>query len=48
MAGSSDQRQLPVIQEGLEQLSQGKLLGLTIHERQQDGSEVALKSGAAL
>ena len=48
MTGAPDQRQFPEIKEGLQQLAQRKLLGLSIHQGQQDGSEVALQCCSTL
>ena len=43
MGGAPDHRQFPVFQEGLQQLTERELLGLTIHQGQQDGAEIALQ-----
>ena len=48
MGGAPDQRQFPILQEGLQHASQRQLPGLTVHQRQQDGSEIALQRCAAL
>ena len=48
MTGAPDQRQFPVFQEGLHQLSQRQLLWLSIHQGQENGAEIALQRRSAL
>ena len=43
MIGTPNDRELSVIQEGLEELQQGELLGSAIDQGQQDCAEVALQ-----
>ena len=48
MTGAPDQGQFPEIEEGLQQLAQRQLLGLSIHQGEKDGSEVALQCRSPL
>ena len=48
MAGAANQGEFPILQELLQQLAQGQLQRLTMHQGQQDRPEVALQGSAAL
>ena len=48
VARPADQGEFPVVEEGLQQLTQGKLLRLPIDQCKKDGAEVALQSRASL